>query len=131
MITGGNVTIFVSNMDRAVRFYTEVLGLRLVHRFGDHWASIDAGPGLSIGLHPASPQSPAGRRGSITIGLQVAADISGEVERLRERGVVFEGDIVDDGAIRFANFADPDGNSGYLCEVMWTGSRQEHASADA
>lgn len=131
MITGGNVTVFVSNMDRAVRFYTELLGLRLVHRFGDHWASIDAGPGLSIGLHPASAKSPAGRRGSITIGLQVAGDISGEVERLRERGVVFEGGIVDDGAIRFANFADPDGNSGYVCEVMSTGTRPEHASAEA
>jgi len=29
MITGGNATVFVSNMDNAVRFYTEVLGLRL------------------------------------------------------------------------------------------------------
>jgi catechol 2,3-dioxygenase-like lactoylglutathione lyase family enzyme len=122
MITGGNVTVFVADMDRAVRFYTDVLGLRLAQRFGDHWASIDGGPGLSIGLHPASAQSPAGCPGSITIGLQVAANLRGEVERLRGRGVVFDGDIVDDGAVLFANFADADGNALYLCETKWAQS---------
>ena len=58
MITGGNATVFVSNMDNAVRFYTETLGLRLTNRFGDHWATVDAGKGLSIGLHPASAKYP-------------------------------------------------------------------------
>jgi catechol 2,3-dioxygenase-like lactoylglutathione lyase family enzyme len=129
MVIGGNVTVFVSDMDRAVRFYTEILGLRLVHRFGDHWASIDAGPGLTIGLHPASAQSPAGCRGSITIGLQVASDLRAHVEQLRARGVVFEGDIGDDGAILFANFVDPDGNASYLCELKWAPAQQERAPA--
>ena len=32
MISGGNATIYVSNMDTAVRFYTEVLGLKLTNR---------------------------------------------------------------------------------------------------
>ena len=50
MITGGNATVFVSNMDNAVRFYTEVLGLRLTNRFGDDWATVDAGKGLTIGF---------------------------------------------------------------------------------
>src|SRR6185369_13994930 len=36
MFSSGNVTVYVSNMDRAVRFYTEVLGLKLAYRFGDH-----------------------------------------------------------------------------------------------
>src|SRR5215469_833122 len=54
MISGGNVTVFVTNMDRAVRFYTETLGLKLAYRFGDHWASVEAGRGLTIGLHPSS-----------------------------------------------------------------------------
>jgi catechol 2,3-dioxygenase-like lactoylglutathione lyase family enzyme len=120
MITSGNVTVFVADMDRAVHFYTEILGLRMANRYGDHWASIDVGPGLTIGLHPASAKSPAGRRGSMTIGLQVASDLSEEVGRLRARGVVFEGDIVDDGAVLFANFVDPDGNTAYLCETKWS-----------
>src|SRR5262249_24344355 len=67
-ISGGMPTIFVSDMDAAVRFYTETLGLKLLARYGDHWASVDGGNGLTIGLHPASAQNPAGRAGSITIG---------------------------------------------------------------
>ena len=43
-------------MDRSVRFYTEVLGLKLTNRFGDSWATVEAGKGLTIGLHPASAQ---------------------------------------------------------------------------
>jgi len=65
MFSSGNVTVYVSNMDRAVRFYTEVLGLKLAYRFGDHWASVEVGRGLTIGLHPASAENPAGRKGSI------------------------------------------------------------------
>ena len=51
MIGGGNATIYVSNMDAAVRFYTEVLGLKLTNRFGNHWATVQAGTTRLIGLH--------------------------------------------------------------------------------
>jgi catechol 2,3-dioxygenase-like lactoylglutathione lyase family enzyme len=61
MLSRGIATIFVTDMDRSVRFYTEVLGLSLTQRFGNHWAQVEAGQ-LVIGLHPASAQSPAGRR---------------------------------------------------------------------
>ncbi len=54
MIEGGTPTIYVSDMDRAVEFYTEVLGLRLESRYGNEWASVDAGKGMTIGLHPAA-----------------------------------------------------------------------------
>ena len=44
MISGGNATVYVSDMDTAVRFYTETLGLTLTNRFGNHWATLEAGP---------------------------------------------------------------------------------------
>ena len=43
MISGGNATVFVSNMDASARSYTEVLGLRLTNRFGNNWATVEAG----------------------------------------------------------------------------------------
>ena len=117
MITGGIVTVFVSDMDRAVAFYTEVLGLELQYRFGNHWASVKAPGGLIIGLHPASEISPPGKRGSITIGFSLDEPLDAAVERLRKSGVHFTGPITDDKEVRFAYFADPDGNEMYLNEV--------------
>ena len=116
-ITGGMPTVFVGNMDAAVRFYTEALGLKLLERYGDHWASIDCGRGLTIGLHPASAQNPAGRVGSITIGFRASEPIREAVATLKARGVVFRGDIIDDAQLFIANFQDPDGNRFYLAEV--------------
>lgn len=93
MISGGNATVFVSNMDRAVEFYTGVLGLKLTNRFGDHWATVEAGKGLTIGLHPASPKYPApGTKGAMVLGLEIDEAIDIVVDRLKEKGVKIKGD---------------------------------------
>jgi len=119
MISGGNITVIVSNMDASVRFYTEVLGMKLSNRFGDHWATVDAGHGLIIGLHPASPRYPVpGTRGGMLIGLEIDEPIQQVVDRLSGQGVRFLGSIIKDGgAGNFADFEDPDGNWLYLWEV--------------
>ncbi|HTX39588.1 MAG TPA: VOC family protein [Bryobacteraceae bacterium] len=118
MISGGNATVFVSNMDRAVRFYTEVLGLKLTNRFGDHWATVEAGKGLTIGLHPASPKYPApGTKGGMMLGMEIDDSIERVVARLSEKGVAFKGSIVRDESGNFAHLEDPDGNEIYLWEV--------------
>jgi hypothetical protein len=44
-ISGGNVSVYVSNMDRAVDFYTTSLGLPLKVRIANEWAEVDAGKG--------------------------------------------------------------------------------------
>src|ERR1700738_4535753 len=85
MFSGGNVTVYVSNMDRAVRFYSETLGLKLAYRFGDLWASIEAGTGLIIGLHPASSALPSGRKGARAVGLQLMGSLPDAVSVLRAR----------------------------------------------
>ena len=117
MLKGGNVTVYVSDMDAAVRFYTDVLGLELRERFGDHWAAIDAGNGLVIGLHPATPEVGAGRTGSIAIGFEVTTGIEQVVETLKARGVGFNAGVVGDKAGMFAFFSDPDGNACYLFQM--------------
>jgi predicted enzyme related to lactoylglutathione lyase len=122
MISTGIATIFVTDMDRSVRFYTEALGLRLTQRFGNHWAQVEAGR-LTIGLHPASAHNPAGRDGSITIGLALSTRIEDAVSSLQQKGVKFRGPIaVDPNAGKFAYFEDPDGNVLYLMEIVqWSG----------
>jgi catechol 2,3-dioxygenase-like lactoylglutathione lyase family enzyme len=123
MITGGNATIFVADMDRAVEFYTGTLGLTLVFRAGNEWAEVRAGDSLVIGLHPATEHGPApGTSGAIRVGLSVESSIDEVVAALQAKGVTFRGPIFRDpkGGLAFADFGDPDGNSLYLWQM--TGS---------
>jgi catechol 2,3-dioxygenase-like lactoylglutathione lyase family enzyme len=120
MFASGNVTVYVSNMDAAVRFYSETLGLKLAYRFDDHWASVEAGKGLTIGLHPASAEMPAGRKGSMSIGLELEGSIHEAVKTLKARGVRFHGLVNEGKAGSFASFEDPDGNLIYITELNWS-----------
>jgi catechol 2,3-dioxygenase-like lactoylglutathione lyase family enzyme len=116
VIQGGNATIYVSQMQRSVDFYTGVLGLELVFRAGDHWAQLDAG-GLAIGLHPASDGNPRpGTPGGITVGLSVDVPIAEAVASLAAHGVEVRGPEPGGGGVQLAFFADPDGNPLYLAE---------------
>ena len=119
MFSSGNVTVYVSNMDAAVRFYSDVLGLRLAQRFGDHWASVEAEKGLTIGLHPDSGKGRAGRKGGMEIGLELQGSIRDAVRVLEAKGVNFQGPIREDEAGSFAFLEDPDGNAIYLAEPKW------------
>lgn len=116
MISGGTATIYVSNMDNAIRFYTEVLGLELTNRFGNHWATVRAGKTLLIGLHPWSVKYPRpGTKGSVQIGLVVSQDepIEQLAARLRKHGVEVS-DIIKSEEASYISFADPDGNPIYV-----------------
>jgi predicted enzyme related to lactoylglutathione lyase len=72
---------------------------------------------LTIGLHPATEESPAGRKGSITIGFNLNEPIDRVVDRLKNQGVKFTQEIFDDGSSRIADFLDPDGNEFYFIEL--------------
>ena len=116
MFLSGNVTVMVSDMDRAVRFYTEALAFKLATRYGNEWAQVEAA-GLTIGLHPADKkaESSAGQ-GGLSIGLQVDR-LGPAMETLKSRGVQFQPQVVEDKGIKLAFFSDPDGNPLYLCQV--------------
>ena len=120
MYSSGNVTIYVSNMDRTVKFYSETLGLKLAYRFGDNWAAVEIGKGLTIGLHPASEQMPAGQKGSMAIGLELSGSIHEAVKILESKGVTFHGPINEGKAGSFVGFEDPDGNQLYLAQLNWS-----------
>lgn len=124
MFSSGNVTVYVSNMDRAVRFYTEILGLKLAYRFGDHWASVELGKGLTIGLHPGGGEAAGGGPGVVKSGMSIGLELSGRIEdavkKLEANGVQFSGVANEGKAGKFAHFQDPDGNSLYLAELNWS-----------
>jgi len=132
MITGGNATVYVADMDRAVRFYTEARGLKLTNRFGNHWATVDAGKGLTIGLHPASAKYPTpGTRGGIMLGLEIDEPVEKVLARLAENGVHVTRQIERTEAGAFAHFEDPDGNEAYLWETspaVVAGNEAQYAS---
>jgi predicted enzyme related to lactoylglutathione lyase len=105
-------------MDNAVRFYTEVLELKLANRFGDHWATIDAGKGLTIGLHPASPKYPSpGTKGATMLAFEINEQIDEVMSQLRARGVKFIGPVTRSREGNFVHLEDPDGNEIYLWEM--------------
>jgi catechol 2,3-dioxygenase-like lactoylglutathione lyase family enzyme len=120
MIKKANATIYVSDVDSALKFYTETLGMREKSHWGKEFAEVEMN-GI-IGLHPATKSGPKpGTNGAISIGLEVD-DLDSEVTRLKEKGVVFLGNVVDDGPVRLAFFGDQDGNPMYLTQVkkgMW------------
>ena len=119
MITSITASIYISDMDRAVDFYTKTLGMPLAGRWGNEYASIDIGRGAAIGLHPVKgPKSPRpGTRGGIQVGFAVDQPLDDVVRDLQAKGVVFRGPIVDDGFVRLAFLGDPDDNDLYLIEV--------------
>jgi predicted enzyme related to lactoylglutathione lyase len=121
LIKKANATIYVSDIDSALKFYTDVLGMRIISHWGKDYAELETN-GLTIGLHPATQSGPKpGTTGSISIGLGVD-DLDATVAQFKENGVVFNGKVVEDGPVRLAFFGDPDGNAFYLTQVkrgMW------------
>ncbi|HEV2577464.1 MAG TPA: VOC family protein [Acidobacteriaceae bacterium] len=120
MITGGNATLYVSSVSASVKFYTEVLALKLIAHYDEHWATVRAGETLTLGLDPRGNNGPPGAKGTIEIGLEIDEPIGNAVQRLTAAGVRFDGEVKRTPNGNFVSFHDPDGNPLYLWEtVKW------------
>ena len=126
MVARAHVALVVADMEKSVKFYTELLGFKVRGKPAPEWTLVET-PGLTIGLHPPGPQyPPPGTKGTLMIGLVTDDTIDAAVERLTQRGVTFSGPIVRDPAAGgFANFTDPDGNPLYL----WDGGPWKESAA--
>ena len=108
------VWFWVADMDRAVAFYSEALGLQVVRRHGDEWVEMDAGP-IRVALHGTdATERPTG--GTVVFEVD---DLDATRFAMEMRGAVFEEHVgeVEDQA-RFASFTDPDGNRMQLIEYL-------------
>ena len=109
----------VSDLDRAIGFYRDDLGLRLVDRNADlpdnPEAVFEAGDGMLFVY-----KSAAAGEGRATVAAFVVTDLDAAMAEMRERGVTFEeydfpglkteNGVATLGSVRAAWFKDPDGN---------------------
>src|ERR1700710_180968 len=102
------VWVPVSDMNRAVKFYGETLGLD-VSSTGEDWSEIDAG-GLMIGLNAREETNPADHAGGAATTFQPDGAIDAEVDRLSAAGVKFTDGISDHPWGQIAPFKDSEGN---------------------
>ncbi len=100
MIRGGAVVLGTSDAARAVRFYIETLGMKLVREAGDG-PVIDAGEGFQLELRPGAAVA--------DVLLYPKVPIADTIAILENRGVTFA--TTDTGTAIVARFQDPDGNS--------------------
>jgi predicted enzyme related to lactoylglutathione lyase len=106
-----SIAIFVTDIDRALLFYRDHLGLPLLHQgsFGAEFMDGEKGQ-TRLGVHPAvHPNSLAmvGRETGITLHVENLLDFC---ERLHQRGVNFVTEPTQQGFGIMAMVADPDGN---------------------
>jgi catechol 2,3-dioxygenase-like lactoylglutathione lyase family enzyme len=105
----------VSDLEAALRFYGETLGLRVIEHVGDAEARLGAGEG-SLTIY----ESEAAGASGATLAAFLVEDLDDALRRLRSRGVepidydlphlrTHDG-IATIGRTRVAWFADPDGN---------------------
>jgi len=116
MIAGGHVTLAVADLGRAIRFYVEVLGMKLVATDA-RTGSIDAGDGLTIvllsGRQKTAPKFALGTAMPDSLfGLRVKSELKEVVSVLDNRGIDFV--LQDAGPHMRAHFRDPDENDLYL-----------------
>lgn len=114
MIRGGLVTLYVRDVETAVRFYVETLGMKLVEQAPPDWAVIDAGEGFRIGLHKGGLSEGARGVDAPSVGFYPKLPMNEAIQILENRGVKL--DVKGDGPLRLAHFRDPDGNVLYLCQ---------------
>ncbi len=100
----------VSDLERSIPFYRDVLGLPFDYVYEDVWAEFNVEP-ISIALcGPPWSQAPqAGYQGGATVAFAVP-DIHAAVEELRSRGVQVLVDPQESPVCWTATIADPDGN---------------------
>ena len=108
------VGVPVSDQQRALDFYTQKLGFRVVtdQPFDDHQRWIELGVGRNgTGIALFTPPEHKDRIGTFTGISFVADDVKATCRELKAKGVVFKQEPKEADWGTFAMFADPDGNT--------------------
>jgi catechol 2,3-dioxygenase-like lactoylglutathione lyase family enzyme len=105
------VSVPVADMARARSFYADTLGLPPVGDADAAWPEFQLGENVSLYLiDPANLGQEFTTPHSSQIALRVP-DVAAARAELEEKGVEFQGDILDTGVCHMAFFADSEGNA--------------------
>lgn len=112
----GHVHLKVSDLDRAIAFYRDVLGFDLQHRLGDEAAFLSAGGyhhhvGLNTWESRGGPPPPRGTTGLYHVAFRFPdrRSLAQAVKRVIDAGVPLDG-ASDHGVSEAIYLHDPDGN---------------------
>ena len=116
---------WTSDMDKAVSFYRDVLGLNMTARYGEDWTEFAIGES-TVALHGTRGMAPPNQGATIVFEVD---DLDAAMRALSSRGVVFEGEVTDVPETgRFASLRDPAGN---LVQIFEPGMPGHHAHGEA
>ena len=129
----GHVHLKVSDIDRALGFYRDVLGFDLILRHGDEAAFLSAGGyhhhiGLNTWESRGGSSPPPGRTGLYHVAIRYPdrATLGDALRRLRDAGMPVSG-ATDHGVSEAIYLRDPDGNG---IELYRDRPREEWPRAD-
>jgi catechol 2,3-dioxygenase len=118
----GHVHLKVSDLGRALAFYTDVLGFTIMARMGDQAAFISAGGyhhhiGLNTWESKGGPPPPAGSTGLYHVAIRYPTrhDLAAVLRHLMESGIQLDG-AADHGVSEALYLHDPDANG---IELYW------------
>ena len=110
------ISVGVSDLDRSIDWYTDVLGLELVYKLDQYgWCEMSmATKHVTIGLGQSEEVKP----GSTTPTFGVL-DIDAARRYLESKDVRFDGETYEiEGMVKLCTFYDPDGNSYMLAQSL-------------
>jgi catechol 2,3-dioxygenase len=124
----GHVHLKVADIDRALRFYCDVLGFELQQRWQDEAAFVSAGGyhhhiGLNTWQSRGGPPPPPGTTGLFHIAIRYPTRelLADALRRVLEGGIRLDG-ASDHGVSEALYLRDPDGNG---VELYWDRPREE------
>ena len=99
----------VTDMDKAVAFYRDTLGLKVIGEVGKMWTEFETGTtALSIGVYGAKPIK-KGEKGNVSVALSVD-DVEKTLVELKAKGVTVNMEPQSFDPCFMASISDPDGN---------------------